>query len=98
MKRWKKKQEEWKVEVTKHMGGKSNKLYASNGLKRVKDALHEFYDLNHNMPKDLKLPITREYYYIFSCAHSAPDELLISGFPTYCPLDRGYSLNNGCKN
>jgi hypothetical protein len=98
MKRWKKKQGEWKVEVTKHMGGKSKRLYANNGLKRVKDGLHEFYNLNHNMPKDPKLPITCEYYYIFSCAHSAPDELLIFGFLSSCPLHRGYSLNNGHKN
>jgi hypothetical protein len=54
--RWKKKQEEWKVEVTKHMGGKFKRLYANDGLKRVKDALHEFYDLNPNMPKDLNCP------------------------------------------
>ncbi len=73
------------------MGGKSKRLYGNDGLKRVKDTLHEFYDLNHNMPKDLKLPITCEYYYIFCCAHSVPDELLISGFPTYCPQHRGYS-------
>jgi hypothetical protein len=98
VKRWKKMQEEWKVEVTKHMGGKTKRFYANNGLERVKDAFHEFYDLNRNMPKDLKLPITCEYYFIFSCAHSTPDELLISGFPTSCPLHRGYLLNNGHKN
>jgi hypothetical protein len=80
------------------MGGKPKRLYGNDGLKRVKDALHEFYGLNHNVPKDLKLHITHEYYYIFNCAHSAPDELLISGFPTSCPLHRGYSLNNGHKN
>jgi hypothetical protein len=36
-----------------HQGGKFNWLYVNNGLKMVKDVLHEFYDLNHNMPKDL---------------------------------------------
>jgi hypothetical protein len=58
VKRWKTMQEEWRVEVTKHMGGKSKRLYTNDGLKRVKDVLQEFYNLNHNMPKDLKLPIT----------------------------------------
>jgi hypothetical protein len=52
-----------------HAGcGESKRFYAKDGLKRVKDALNDFYNLNHNMPKDLKLPITPEYYYIFSCS------------------------------
>lgn len=99
VKRWKKNEADWKAELTKHMGGKSKRLNVHDGLKRVKDGLHEFYDLNHSMPKDLKLPITREYYYIILYNLSPPpDKLLNLAFPLLATENRGYSLDNGHKN
>ena len=45
---------------------KKQRLVLNNGLKRIKDGIRAFYDLNSSMPKGLKIPITRESTLIFS--------------------------------
>ena len=39
---------------------KKQRLVLNDGLKRIKDGIRAFYDLNSSMPKGLKIPITRE--------------------------------------
>ena len=40
---------------------KKKKTLTNDGFKRVKDWLYAFYELNNTMPKDLKIPIAREF-------------------------------------
>ena len=56
--KWKKKREQLQLEADAKGKGKTMRLRTNDGLKRIKDGLDYFYDLNDEMPKDLKIPIT----------------------------------------
>ncbi len=47
---------------------KKKKTLTNDGFKRVKDWLYAFYELNNTMPKDLKIPITRDFI-VGPCNH-----------------------------
>lgn len=54
---WKKDREKMKRQVSEEGRGQMSRMH-SDGLKRIKDELKAFKDLNDNMPEDLKITIT----------------------------------------
>lgn len=70
VKRWKQNAEKIRAYLKCDTGIKTTKrIYSSDGLRRIKDALKVFYDLNEAMPRDLKVPLTREFVCSFTVSN-----------------------------
>ena len=59
--RWRKNKDNIMRQVEDDYRGKLKRQLHVDGLKRVKDGIHKFYDLNDTMPKSLRIPLTREF-------------------------------------
>jgi hypothetical protein len=60
--RWKRDENEMAKQMEEECRGAFKRQLKTDGLRRVKDGLRKFRDLNDAMPKCLRTPLTREYH------------------------------------
>lgn len=59
--RWKADREKMRQQVDEDHRGDLTRQLKIDGLKRVKDGIYKFYELNDTMPKSLRIPLTRKF-------------------------------------
>ena len=59
--RWRRDEEKLREQLENEKRGKLKRAYENDPLKRIKKAVLVFYELNSNMPKDCKIPVTGKY-------------------------------------
>lgn len=59
--RWRADREKMRHQVDEDHRGDLKRQLKIDGLKRVKDGIYKFYDLNDTMPKSLRIPLTRKF-------------------------------------
>lgn len=67
VRRWKNERAKLEEAVAEEGRAKMKANLKNDPLRRVKDGVRAFYELNNTMPKDLKIPITREYVSLNAC-------------------------------
>ena len=75
---WKRNRAQLEQAQQEQYRGKKKQMYQNDGLKRVKDGLVAFYELNENMPKALKLPITRKLFNYVCCMRGQLTHIFMS--------------------